>query len=104
MTTNEQAGPISEIVRQARETQDTTLEGLADALGVTKQAVFSWENGISVPAPERVADWIGDRRKWVRGMGLRIFAAQSGDIIAELIRESATHAQQDDDPGDVAGS
>lgn len=40
---------IAEITKRHREKQNMTLNAFGKALGVTRQAVFNWENGNNQP-------------------------------------------------------
>jgi transcriptional regulator with XRE-family HTH domain len=59
---------VSEIVRKTREGQGLSMEAFGAALGVSKQAVSTWEIGRSVPdglflfvTAAKFSDW---RRDW----------------------------------------
>ena len=43
-------------LREARKAADFTLEGAASHLGISRQAVVSWEAGNSLPSPEHLAN------------------------------------------------
>jgi Zn-dependent peptidase ImmA (M78 family)/transcriptional regulator with XRE-family HTH domain len=49
------AKPIPERIKEAREARGFTLDGFADALGVTRQAVAQYETGLSAPSGETMA-------------------------------------------------
>jgi transcriptional regulator with XRE-family HTH domain len=45
-------GFVGQRLREAREARELTAVALADLIGVTRQAVSQYENGLQTPAPE----------------------------------------------------
>lgn len=50
--------PVDEVpnwLKQKRTEKKISMQDLGEQLGVTKQAVYSWESGIATPTPENLA-------------------------------------------------
>lgn len=83
----------SEIIRATRDEHNMSLRSMAQALEVSHAAVAAWESG-QEPEQYRLWEWITDERRWVRRMGLEIFAARHMPIIENMLQpmKVARHA------------
>lgn len=50
------AGRVGENIKARRLEMGLSQAGLAEALGVTAQAVSKWENGLSMPEPTKLPE------------------------------------------------
>lgn len=76
---------IAQAFKDALDAQHIGVEKAAQALGVTKQAVSRYQNGIDDPGKEKVAAWIESDVPWVRQLGLAIFGAEFGALIQNVL-------------------
>ena len=65
-------------VKSARAAQRFSMGEFATELGVTRQAVSEWENGLSAPSLDRIEAWLADKRPWVYQMAFNILVARFG--------------------------
>jgi transcriptional regulator with XRE-family HTH domain len=71
---------IARIIKETLERERIGVEKAAEALGVSKQAVSRYQNGIDTPGADKVAGWVDSGTRWVSILGQEIWFAQFGMV------------------------
>ncbi len=86
---------IASIFKDALDREHIGVEKAAEALGVSKQAVSRYQNGIDSPGQDKVACWLQSETLWVRIMALQIFDAMYPGIMRGILTPTRKNPRVD---------
>lgn len=72
---------MKHIFAETRKAQELSPAGMGKALGVTRQAVYLYEDGRREPTDERLAAWLRADGTWVARLALRCIAYRLNTVM-----------------------